>query len=60
MTTAPASVRDGKPDDTSGIDSNWSAVLSLAMGIFSLVVAEYLPVSLLTPSRSARDRQDRP
>ena len=53
MTTAPASVRDGEPDDTSDIISNWPAVLSLAMGIFGLVVAEYLPASLLTPMADA-------
>ncbi len=27
----------------------WSAVFSLALGVFSLVTAEFLPVSLLTP-----------
>ena len=53
MTNAPASVHDGKPDDTPGIGSNWPAVLSLAMGIFGLVVAEYLPASLLTPMAEA-------
>ncbi|MFD6274633.1 MFS transporter [Streptomyces sp. NPDC060209] len=29
--------------------SSWSAVLSLAMGVFALLTAEYLPASLLTP-----------
>src|SRR5437773_849134 len=27
----------------------WAAVLSLAMGVFGLVTAEFLPASLLTP-----------
>lgn len=29
--------------------SQWAAVFSLAMGVFSLVMAEFLPASLLTP-----------
>lgn len=41
--------------DTSSIDNNeptspaWMAVFSLAMGVFGLLTAEYLPASLLTP-----------
>ena len=31
------------------IDPAWAAVLSLAMGVFGLVTAEFLPASLLTP-----------
>ena len=53
MTTASASVRGGKPDDTPSLESNWPAVLSLAIGIFGLVVAKYLPASLLTPMAEA-------
>lgn len=30
-------------------DPAWMAVFSLAMGVFGLLTAEYLPASLLTP-----------
>lgn len=30
-------------------DANWAAVVSLSLGVFGLVTAEFLPVSLLTP-----------
>ena len=30
-------------------DAKWAAVVSLSLGVFGLVTAEFLPVSLLTP-----------
>ena len=39
-----AQVRNQPPSDPA-----WAAVLSLAMGVFGLVTAEFLPASLLTP-----------
>ncbi|MCT2591382.1 MFS transporter [Streptomyces sp. N2-109] len=54
-------VCDTVPDDNPGeavdvelvppepVSSSWAAVFSLAMGVFGLLTAEYLPVSLLTP-----------
>ncbi len=33
----------------SGVEPAWMAVFSLAMGVFGLLTAEYLPASLLTP-----------
>ena len=43
------------PKNLSGTDAPaaWSAVLSLALGVFSLVMAEMLPASLLTPMAAA-------
>lgn len=35
--------------------SQWAAVFSLAMGVFSLVMAEFLPASLLTPLADSLD-----
>lgn len=43
---APASVASGSGAPSS---SAWVAVFSLAMGVFGLLTAEYLPASLLTP-----------
>ena len=45
-TNAPDSVDRGKGEPSS---SAWVAVFSLAMGVFGLLTAEYLPASLLTP-----------
>ncbi|MDQ2139926.1 MFS transporter [Alcaligenaceae bacterium C4P045] len=41
-------VPDGVADDASAAPP-WMAVFSLAMGVFGLLTAEYLPASLLTP-----------
>ncbi|MNC04370.1 Purine ribonucleoside efflux pump NepI [compost metagenome] len=43
---APDSVARGSGEPSS---SAWVAVFSLAMGVFGLLTAEYLPASLLTP-----------
>jgi predicted MFS family arabinose efflux permease len=42
---------DDRVGDTSGSDTKarWDAVISLALGVFGLVTAEFLPASLLTP-----------
>jgi predicted MFS family arabinose efflux permease len=42
---------DGRLRDTSVSDSKarWDAVVSLTLGVFGLVTAEFLPASLLTP-----------
>ena len=42
---------DDRLRDTSGSDSKarWDAVVSLTLGVFGLVTAEFLPASLLTP-----------
>src|SRR3546814_6710373 len=40
----PASPSRGPRDDPA-----WAAVISLSLGVFGLVTAEFLPVSLLTP-----------
>ncbi|MER9094452.1 MFS transporter [Mesorhizobium sp. M0700] len=53
MTQSAAGVVDAvlhdpeRPDQPSG--PAWGAVISLSLGIFGLVTAEFLPVSLLTP-----------
>ena len=39
----------GHPVDAVPTSPNWLAVFSLAMGVFGLLTAEYLPASLLTP-----------
>lgn len=41
---APAFAHEGEPTGAA-----WTAVFSLAMGVFGLLTAEYLPASLLTP-----------
>src|SRR5688572_13137076 len=42
---------DARLRDTSGSDTKarWDAVISLTLGVFGLVTAEFLPASLLTP-----------
>ncbi|MET8554390.1 MFS transporter [Streptomyces sp. NPDC004959] len=53
-------VTDAGPGESSGavaappepVSSSWAAVLSLAVGVFGLLTAEYLPASLLTPIAS--------
>ncbi|WP_435245554.1 MFS transporter [Streptomyces sp. NRRL F-5630] len=53
-------VTDAGPGGSSGavaappepVPSSWAAVLSLAVGVFGLLTAEYLPASLLTPIAS--------
>ena len=44
LTVNPASAADAAPAAPA-----WMAVFSLAMGVFGLLTAEYLPASLLTP-----------
>lgn len=44
-TAAPAP----EPDVPAADNPAWAAVLSLALGVFGLVTAEFLPASLLTP-----------
>lgn len=43
--TPPASV---SPDLTSDPTAHWAGIISLALGVFGLVTAEFLPASLLT------------
>ncbi|NPD65921.1 MFS transporter [Lichenicola cladoniae] len=38
-----------RADDTATTGAAWGAVLSLSVGVFALVTAEFLPASLLTP-----------
>ncbi|HEU0096706.1 MAG TPA: MFS transporter [Rhizomicrobium sp.] len=49
-------VKDGvsgtQPGDEAPATTAWMAVFSLAMGVFGLLTAEYLPASLLTPMAS--------
>lgn len=40
---------DALPDVEERSDPAWAAVVSLALGVFGLVTAEFLPASLLTP-----------
>ncbi|WP_283163641.1 MFS transporter [Brenneria tiliae] len=42
-------VSDTNPSNTAPATAAWMAVFSLAMGVFGLLTAEYLPASLLTP-----------
>jgi len=44
---------DYAADERSEPASRWAAVFSLAMGVFGLVTAEFLPASLLTPMADA-------
>jgi len=39
----------GNEGDAAPVSAAWTAVFSLAMGVFGLLTAEYLPASLLTP-----------
>ncbi len=41
------------PGDIEPVSAAWTAVFSLAMGVFGLLTAEYLPASLLTPMAEA-------
>ncbi|WP_313457344.1 MFS transporter [Achromobacter sp.] len=41
------------PVDIEPVSTAWTAVFSLAMGVFGLLTAEYLPASLLTPMAEA-------
>ncbi|MFE6163054.1 MFS transporter [Streptomyces sp. NPDC056486] len=46
--------KPGEPHDRASVppepaSSSWAAVFSLAVGVFGLLTAEYLPTSLLTP-----------
>ncbi|MCW3151744.1 MFS transporter [Achromobacter spanius] len=41
------------PVDIEPVSAAWTAVFSLAMGVFGLLTAEYLPASLLTPMAGA-------
>lgn len=36
------------PSRSAAATSNWAAIASLALGVFGLVMAEFLPISLLT------------
>ncbi|MBK1871394.1 MFS transporter [Aestuariivirga sp. YIM B02566] len=48
--TATASLGAGKAEtSTDEASPAWAAVVSLSLGVFGLVTAEFLPVSLLTP-----------
>lgn len=42
-------VSDANPSNAAPASAVWMAVFSLAMGVFGLLTAEYLPASLLTP-----------
>src|SRR5476651_588964 len=44
-----ANARVGTEADAEPATPAWMAVFSLAMGVFGLLTAEYLPASLLTP-----------
>ena len=49
-TTATASLgADTARTPTDEASPAWAAVVSLSLGVFGLVTAEFLPVSLLTP-----------
>ncbi|VFR54137.1 major facilitator superfamily MFS_1 [plant metagenome] len=41
--------KPGTAGDAAPVSAAWMAVFSLAMGVFGLLTAEYLPASLLTP-----------
>ncbi|MEE3662487.1 MFS transporter [Brenneria sp. g21c3] len=42
-------ISDSNPSNAAPTSAVWMAVFSLAMGVFGLLTAEYLPASLLTP-----------
>ncbi|MBM1183102.1 MFS transporter [Pseudomonas lundensis] len=46
---AALSADPGRADHAAPVSAAWMAVFSLAMGVFGLLTAEYLPASLLTP-----------
>ena len=48
-TALDAKLEGATPNTEMPIAPAWAAVLSLAMGVFGLVTAEFLPASLLTP-----------
>ncbi|WP_063732664.1 MFS transporter [Streptomyces sp. RTd22] len=45
----PGEAADGERVPPAPVSSSWAAVFSLAVGVFGLLTAEYLPTSLLTP-----------
>ncbi|EFL25961.1 purine ribonucleoside efflux pump NepI [Streptomyces himastatinicus ATCC 53653] len=45
----PGEAADVKRVPPAPVSSSWAAVFSLAVGVFGLLTAEYLPTSLLTP-----------
>ncbi|MDQ8021488.1 MAG: MFS transporter [Moraxellaceae bacterium] len=45
---APHSASPGAAPATPVIESNWAGITALALGVFGLVTAEFLPASLLT------------
>ncbi len=52
MSDSAAAVAEAQPETPAldlSISPAWAGVLSLAMGVFGLVTAEFLPASLLTP-----------
>jgi predicted MFS family arabinose efflux permease len=50
LAAAEVALVDNRAESTElSISPAWAAVLSLAMGVFGLVTAEFLPASLLTP-----------
>ena len=48
-----ANTTGGHAGDAAPTSAAWMAVFSLAMGVFGLLTAEYLPASLLTPMAAA-------
>lgn len=48
-----ANTTRGHAGDAAPTSAAWMAVFSLAMGVFGLLTAEYLPASLLTPMAAA-------
>lgn len=51
--TSVATLDEATPSETDEFSPVWPAVVSLSMGVFGLVTAEFLPASILTPM--ARD-----
>ncbi|GAB2793890.1 MFS transporter [Streptomyces daliensis] len=47
--TGPETAADKERKASEPATSSWAAVFSLAVGVFGLLTAEYLPASLLTP-----------
>lgn len=45
----PAAAERGPEDQVQAQQASWPAVFALALGVFGLVTAEFLPASLLTP-----------
>ncbi|GAA2628359.1 MFS transporter [Streptomyces axinellae] len=50
--TGPGESSGAVPAPPEPVRSSWAAVFSLAVGVFGLLTAEYLPASLLTPMAS--------